>query len=143
MKARFLAAVAALAFAATPVLAAGDLSIRPTELEDLVVASGEFGFGVSPKRHEMETGKAYSLKIKSEGKQECAFIAPDFAGAIWLRKVEVGDIEVKAPRFDEIEFNDGAELEAELFFVPVRTGTFKWSCRNMDARGMTGEFVVK
>lgn len=143
MNARLSAAAAALMLTVAPAFAAGDLSIRPTELEELVVASGEYGFGVSPKKHEMETGKAYSLKIKSMGKQECAFIAPEFAGAVWLRKVEIGDIEVKAPRFDEIEFNDGSELEVEVFFVPVRTGTFKWSCRNMEARGMTGDFVVK
>lgn len=138
-----LALAAAAALAAAPAYAAGDLSIRPTELEELTVGSGEYGFGVSPKKHEMETGKSYSLKIKSMGKQECAFIAPEFSNAVWLRKVEVGDIEVKAARFDEIEFNDGSELEAEIFFVPVRTGTFKWSCRNMEARGMMGEFVVK
>ncbi len=143
MKARILAAAAAIALTATPALAAGDLSIRPTELPELVIGGGEYGFGVAPKKHELETGKSYSLKIKSMGKQECAFIAPDFNGAVWLRKVEVGDIEVKAARLDEIEFNDGSELEAEIFFVPVRTGTFKWSCRNMEPRGMMGEFVVK
>ena len=50
-------------------------------------------------------------------------------------------IEIKAPTFTEIEFEDDGE--AELFFVPIRTGTFPWRCRGMESRGMAGTFVVK
>ncbi|GLK84333.1 copper-binding protein [Ancylobacter defluvii] len=122
-------------------LAAGDLALKATKLPDLEVGLGEAGFGVSQKTYEMETGKAYQLLVKSTGNKECAWQSPGLASNIWLRKIEAGGMEIKAAHLIELEFEDAGE--AEIFFVPVRTGTFKWFCKGMEARGMEGEFVVK
>ena len=121
--------------------AEGDLSLRVTELDELVLGTGEAGFGVSQKTYDLVTGKAYSLKIKSTGAKECAWEAVDFASAIWLRKVEAGDVEIKVSHLREIEFE--REGEAEIFFVPIRPGNFAWRCRGLEGKGMAGAFVVK
>src|SRR3546814_6506326 len=78
---------------------------------------------VSVKEYSLETGQAYSLLIKSSGVKEYAIVAPDFFDYIWLRKVEAGGLEIKANSLYEIEFEE--EGEAELFFVPIRPGTYE------------------
>ena len=50
-------------------------------------------------------------------------------------------IQSRAPTLTELEFE--RESEAEIFFVPIRTGTFLWRCRGMETRGMAGSFIVK
>ncbi|MCW9035083.1 MAG: hypothetical protein OQJ97_12750 [Rhodospirillales bacterium] len=121
--------------------AKGYLARKAIELPDLKVGLGEAGFGMSQKKYEMETGKAYSLKIISTGRQECAFEAPKFFTFIWLRKIEAGGIEIKATYLYELEFEDDGE--AELYFVPIKPGTYKFACRGLEIKGMTGEFIVK
>jgi hypothetical protein len=119
----------------------GDLSLKVTKLDELVLGTGEAGYGVSKKSYNLVTGKAYSLKIKSTGAKECAWEAPEFSNTIWLRKVEAGDVEIKASHLTEIEFE--REGEAEIFFVPIRPGNFPWRCRGLEGKGMTGAFAVK
>ncbi len=121
--------------------AEGDLSLKVTKLDDLVVGTGEAGFGVSKKSYDLVTGRAYSLMIKSTGAKECAWEAPEFANTIWLRKVEAGEVEIKAAYLTELEFE--REGEAEIFFVPIKPGKFQWRCRGLEGKGMTGAFVVK
>jgi hypothetical protein len=131
----------ALALGAGAAYGEGDLSLRVAKLDELVLGTGEAGFGVSKKSYDLITGKAYSLKIKSTGAKECAWEAVDFASAIWLRKVEAGDVEIKVSHLREIEFE--REGEAEIFFVPIRPGNFAWRCRGLEGKGMAGAFVVK
>jgi len=119
----------------------GDLSLKVTKLDQLLLGTGEAGFGVSKKTYDLVTGKAYSLKIKSTGAKECAWEAPEFSKTIWLRKIEAGDVEIKASHLTEIEFE--REGEAEIFFVPIRPGNFPWRCRGLEGKGMAGAFVVK
>ncbi|MCI4662318.1 MAG: hypothetical protein MRY63_10940 [Neomegalonema sp.] len=139
--------LAALALTLSPSLLAGAaqaegyLALKAEKLEELELGLGEAGFGISQTRYEMETGKAYKLEITSTGAQECAFHAPDFFNFIWLRKVEVEGVEIKASGLYEIEFeSDG---EAELIFVPIRPGEFAFSCAGLEHKGMTGVFSVK
>ncbi|MBB3770190.1 hypothetical protein FHS55_000776 [Angulomicrobium tetraedrale] len=145
MKLPFAAAFAAT-LAATLTLAGaahakGDLTVKPTELPELTVGLGDSGYGVSQKKYELETGKSYSLSIKSTGKKECAFQSPGLFQNIFLRKVESGEAEVKALALTEIEFEEAGD--AEIFFVPIKPGTFAWYCKGMEERGMSGEFIVK
>jgi hypothetical protein len=121
--------------------AEGDLALKVTKLDDLVLGTGEAGFGVSKKSYDLVTGRAYSLMIKSTGSKECAWEAPEFANTIWLRKVEAGEVEIKAAYLTELEFE--REGEAEIFFVPIRPGKFQWRCRGLEAKGMAGTFAVK
>jgi hypothetical protein len=132
-----------LAAMALPGLAGaeGYLAQKPETLPDLVLGLGETGYGVSQKDYALTTGKAYRLKIKSTGQKECAWSAPELANYIWLRKVEVAHVEIKASHVYEIEME--REGEAELYFVPIRPGEYAWGCRGLEAKGMAGKFIVK
>lgn len=122
-------------------LAEGYLAQRPEKLPDMVLGLGETGYGVSQKDFALVTGKAYRLKIKSTGQKECAWQAPEFANFIWLRKVEVNKVEIKASHVYEIEME--REGEAEIFFVPIRPGEYAWGCKGLEGKGMAGKFIVK
>lgn len=132
---------AALGFSSSLALAAGDLANRPERLERLVIGTGESMLGVSVREHQLETGQSYRLVIEATGMQECAWVAPGFFKNVWLRKVEVGNVEIKAPTLTELEFE--REGEAELFFVPIRPGTYEWACAGLEERGVSGTFVVQ
>ncbi len=136
-----LSVAMALSLYGGAVHAEGDLALKVTKLDDLVLGTGEAGFGVSRKSYDLVTGKAYSLMIKSTGAKECAWEAPEFANTIWLRKVEAGEVEIKAAYLTELEFE--REGEAEIFFVPIRPGKFPWRCRGLEGKGMAGTFAVK
>ena len=141
---RLLAILAIGAFTITlpaSARAAGDLAVRPIKLPVLEIGLGDAGFGVSQTDFELETGKAYQLVIKSTGAKECAWRAPELSNTMWLRKVEVNKVEIKASHLQEIEMEE--EGEAELFFVPIRPGTFQWSCAGLEEKGMAGKFIVK
>ena len=121
--------------------AEGYLAQKPEKLPDLVLGLGEAGYGVSQKDYALVTGKAYRLKIKSTGQKECAWEAPTFSNYIWLRKVAVAHVEIKASHVYEIEME--REGEAEIFFVPIRPGEYPWACRGLEGKGMAGKFIVK
>lgn len=121
--------------------AAGDLTTRPQELPDLILGDDVSDYSMSQKRYEMETGQAYSLKIISSGYKEYAIQAPEFFTSIFLRKVEAGDMEIKATTLTELEFEEASE--AEIFFVPIKPGTYEFYSEGLENKGMVGEFVVK
>lgn len=137
---KFLLAVLLIAAPALA-YAEGDLALKPERLPDMVLGLGEAGFGVSQKDFTLGTGKAYRLKIKSTGAKECAWQAPQFTNFIWLRKVEVNKVEIKASHVYEIEME--REGEAEIFFVPIRPGEYAWGCKGLESKGMAGRFIVK
>jgi uncharacterized cupredoxin-like copper-binding protein len=141
-----LAALGAFAFIALAETAPAQISFDPAvhklnRLEPLILGSEENSFHMEPKEYKLEVGKGYRLIIKAETDFEYAFIAPEFFRNIWIRKVEIGDIEIKTCCLDEIEFED--EGQVELFFVTVRPGTYEYATRGMQERGMVGKFIVE
>ncbi len=137
----FLGAVGAAAVCPGEGRAAGYLATKPIELEELVLGTNPIGFDVSVKEYNLETGQAYSLLIKSSGYQEYAIVAPEFFDFIWLRKVEAGGLEIKANSIYELEFED--EGEAEIFFVPIRPGTYELYARGLKEKGTSVTINVK
>ena len=123
------------------VLAAGDLTRRTQSLADLRFGSEESDYAVSKKEYQLETGVAYQLKVIADGQKECAFQAPEFSQAIFLRKVEAGGVEIKAVTLVELEFEEAGE--AEIFFLPIKPGRFPFYCKGLQNKGMEGSFVVK
>ncbi|MGX5736741.1 copper-binding protein [Bosea thiooxidans] len=121
--------------------AEGYLAQKVERLPVLELGLGNAGYGVSQKDYNLQTGKGYVLKLKSTGAKECAWTAPEFSNFIWLRKVEVNKVEIKASHVYEIEME--REGEAELFFVPIRPGEYPWSCTGLAEKGMAGRFIVK
>ena len=110
-------------------------------LEPLVLGAEDNSFHMEPKEYRLKVGQGYRWMMRAQTDFEYGVVAPQFFRNIWIRKVEVGDIEIKAATLDEIEFED--EGEAELFFVAVRPGTFEFSVRGMEDRGMVGTIIVE
>ncbi|MFZ3204406.1 MAG: copper-binding protein [Pseudomonas sp.] len=123
------------------IYAAGDLTRRGTALPDLRLGSEESDYSMSQLEYQLETGKAYQLKIIASGQKEYAFQAPEFATSIFLRKVEAGGVEIKAITLTELEFEDAGE--AEIFFVPIKPGKYRFYAKGLEGKGMLGYFVVK
>ncbi len=139
----FAAGAVASIIAITSVTAAaeGDLTRRPTKLPDLVLGTEDNRYQLSHKDYQLETGKSYKLKIVSSGQTEYAFQSPEFFSSIFLRKVEAGDMEIKAVSLTELEFEQ--EGEAEIYFVPIKPGSFEFYAEGLEAKGMEGTFTVK
>jgi len=139
----FAAGAVASIIAITSVTAAaeGDLTRRPTKLPDLVLGTEDNRYQLSHKNYQLETGKSYKLKIVSSGQTEYAFQSPEFFSSIFLRKVEAGDMEIKAVSLTELEFEQ--EGEAEIYFVPIKPGSFEFYAEGLEAKGMEGTFTVK
>ena len=123
------------------IYAAGDLTRRTEKLPDLLLGSEASDYSLSQSEYQLETGKAYQLKIIASGLKEYAFQAPEFATSIYLRKVEAGGVEIKAITLTELEFEEAGE--AEIFFVPIKPGTFRFYANGLEGKGMLGHFVVK
>ncbi|MCE5363206.1 copper-binding protein [Pseudomonas anguilliseptica] len=123
------------------IYAAGDLTRRTEKLPDLLLGSEASDYSLSQNEYQLETGKAYQLKIIASGLKEYAFQAPEFATSIYLRKVEAGGVEIKAITLTELEFEEAGE--AEIFFVPIKPGTFRFYAKGLEGKGMLGHFVVK
>lgn len=113
---------------------------RLVRLEPLVLGSEDNSFYMEPREYRLKVGQGYRWKIKAATDFEYAFVAPAFFRNVWIRKVEIGDIEVKTGMIDELEFEDVGELE--VFFVAIRPGTYEFGLRGMEARGMKGTIIV-
>ena len=102
--------VSLILFSSSQIFAKGDLAIKAHPLE-LILGSESRDYDMSTKEFKLETGRAYRLKIKSLGFKEYAFVVPKFFRNIWIRKIEAGDVEIKASVINELEFEDAAEAE--------------------------------
>ncbi|RVU31152.1 copper-binding protein [Neptunomonas marina] len=137
-----LAGLAAVMGVSSTIAAAqGDLTRRPTKLPDLVLGTEDNRYHLSHKEYQLETGKSYKLKVISSGQTEYAVKAPGFFNSIFLRKVEAGDMEIKAVSLTELEFEQ--EGEAEIYFVPIKPGKFEFFAEGLEAKGMAGVFNIK
>ena len=132
---------ALMGVSSTIAVAQGDLTRRPTKLPDLVLGNEDNRFFMSQKEYNLETGKSYKLKIISSGQTEYALEASDFFASIYLRKVEAGNMEIKAVSLTELEFEQ--ESEAEIYFVPIKPGKFEFELEGLEEKGMEGVFNVK
>ena len=110
-------------------------------LTPLQFGTDESPASMEPREYKLKVGKGYRLKIAASDLIEYAFVAPDFFRSIYIRKIEVGGVEIKVPALDEIEFEKGGE--AELFFVAIRPGTFDFGPKGMTERGTVGKFIVE
>ncbi len=123
------------------VSAKGDLTRKPQALDDLVLGSDASDYSMSVKRYELETGQAYKLNIVSSGLKEYAIEAPEFFASIFLRKVEAGGMEIKATSLTQLEFED--EGEAEIYFVPIKPGQYRFYSSGLEGKGMEGVINVR
>jgi hypothetical protein len=141
MKALPLLLLVVLSISGDVALAKGDLATRATRLEPLVLGNDETDFFMSIKEYKLETGKYYRWKVVSSGKREYNLVAPEFWRNAWIRQIATGDLEIKTGTLEELDFDGAGTLE--VFFVPVRTGTYEFRIRGLEQRGMTGKLIVE
>ncbi len=121
--------------------AKGSLARKCKDLPELVFGVDAAGYAVSQKTYELETGVCYELAIKSTGRKEYAIRGAGFFRNMWFRKIEAGGMEIKATHFYELEFED--EGEAELYFVPIVSGTYQLYAAGLEHKGTVVTFKVK
>ena len=124
----------------SPLLSKGDLALRSKKIV-LNLGSEKSDYDMSQNIFKLETGKAYRLEITSMGFKEYEFEAEEFFKNIWIRKIEVEGVEIKAPFINEIEFE--REGEIEINFVPIRTGEYPFEIEGLQKKGMVGKFIIE
>lgn len=115
------------------------------EMETINIELSEHDF--DPKHLKLKANKPYRLVIKNTGEADHYYTATEFFKSVAWRKVMSSRPhggEIKAPYFTAIEvFKKGGVVE--LFFVPVKKGTFEVICTIDDHKdkGMTGSITVE
>ena len=120
---------------------AGDLSGQKPLVIEVKLGSRDGHLAFEPKNLRFETGKLYKLVLVNPSSAKHYFSALRFAAAVWTRKVQDGNMEVKGA-IREIEILPGKR--AEWFFVPVQAGIFDLRCTIIGhaEAGMTGRIIV-
>jgi hypothetical protein len=118
--------------------AAGKITRRAERLEEIRI-DGVAGFSVSELK--METGKFYRLRITSDGKDEYFFAASDFFNSIWFDQIVINNLEIKPTGIYGLEFDDRGSID--LFFVPIKPGTYTFSIPTLTESGFTGQIIVQ
>ena len=114
------------------------LLTRATDLPPIELSAGK---PLAQAPYEIEAGKYYRLKIRSDGTQELAVAGPEFFRNVWINEIVINDIEVRPLGVDSIEFD--SEGEATISFVPIRPGRFELRIPGTKADSQRAEFVVK
>lgn len=133
-----VAGLCAAAMLVGPALAEGDPTRRATRLEPLVLDAAA-GFSVT--RYELETGVYYRLRIESDGLEEYKFLAPGLFRESWVDQVVIEDREVKPFGLYALEFDDAGEID--LWFVPIRPGSYEYHVEGLETQGFSGVFEVR
>ncbi len=112
----------------------------------VVITAKEDGehFFFEPADQTFEAGKPYILEMKSASSNGAKhyFHSPEFYKAIATRKAQTSNAEYKAPYFDDFELLTGGTLE--LYFVPVKAGTYEMWCtvEGHKEAGMEGVWTI-
>ena len=118
--------------------AEGDPTWRATRLEPLEIDARE-GFSIT--RYEIETGVYYRWRIESDGLEEYRLLAPELFRQSWIDRVVIEDSEVFPLGLHAVAMEDEGGID--IWFVPIRPGTYGFHIEGLEGEGFIGEFVVK
>ena len=127
-----------IAIASSTALADGDPTRRAKRLEVLEMDALS---GFSIKSYTLETGEYYRLRIRSDGLEEYKLLAPGLFRESWIDQVVIDGREVKPMGLHAVEFD--SEGDIDIWFIPIRPGTYKYYVENFENQGFLGEIVVK
>ena len=120
-------------------LAEGNLAARAERLPEMLINGAE---GFSVREYKIETGKFYRWRITSDGRDEYKLRAPELMRNVWVEQVSIEDKEVKPlGGLYAVEFDDEGDID--IYFVPIRPGTYEYYVEGMRSDGMLGQFIVK
>lgn len=134
--------IGALVLAGGVILAAEaraeDPTRRATRLDTLSLDAAE---GFSIRRYEVESGSYYRWRIESDGLEEYKLVAPGLFRESWIDQVVIEDREVKPFGLHAVEFDDEGEID--IWFVPIRPGSYEFFVEGLATQGFSGVFVVQ
>jgi hypothetical protein len=118
--------------------AQGDPTRRATRLEPLALRAAS---GFSIREYTIDTGVYYKWRITSDGLEEYKLVAPGLFRESWIDQVVIEDKEVKPYGIHAVEFDDEGEID--IWFVPIRPGSYEFYVEGLKEQGFKGTFVVK
>lgn len=122
--------------------AEGDMTKKIHRVEPLVLGTGEEDdYAISRETLTFETGKMYAFTIEAKGFKEYRFEAPEFFQNIWISQLVVDDKEIHTTSIHALEFDDTGEIE--MYFIPIRPGSYGWHIEDFADKGMKGTIEVK
>ena len=134
-----LAALATVLPVPPEVAAEGNLTRRAERLAELKI---EAATGFSIKSYQLETGKYYRLRVISDGRDEYSFRFPELSRNAWFDQIVIEDKEVKPyGGIYSLEFDDEGAID--VYFIPIRPGTYEFFVENYRESGMLGRFEIK
>jgi len=139
MRAAIIVAVFGLALAPlADAPAAGNLLKRAQRLEALELNAGA---GFSIKAYDLETGVYYRWRIVSDGREEYRLMAPELFRNSWIDRVSIEGKEVTPVGLHAVEFDDEGEID--IWFVPIRTGDYRFYVESLESEGFSGVMHVR
>ena len=116
-------------------------SVDWSRAETIAVTLSEFKFG--PARLSFRRDVPYRLRLRNTGAKDHTFVSASFFKAIAAGKLVSAEGKKTVPYLASIAVPPGAEKE--LFFVPVRAGTFGLTCTLFlhETFGMEGEITIR
>ena len=133
-----LTALTILAAQGLEARAAGDIAKRAERLKTLELDAAA---GFSVKTYELETGKYYRWRIKSDGREEYKVLAPGLFRNSWISQVVIEQKEVKPMGLHAVEFDDEGEID--IWFVPIRPGVYPFFVEGLATQGFRGEMRIR
>jgi len=119
--------------------AEGNLARRAERLPELEIDAAK---GFSIKSYKLETGKFYRLRVISDGRDEYSFRFPELSRNAWFDQIVIEDREVKPHGgVYSLEFDDEGEID--VYFIPIRPGTYEFFVENYRESGMLGRFEIE
>jgi hypothetical protein len=135
--AAIIVALGALAFAsAAP--AAGNLAKRAERLAPLELHAAA---GFSVKEYALETGVYYRWRIVSDGREEYRLMAPELFRNSWIDRVSAEDMAVEPAGLLAVELDNEGEID--IWFVPIRTGDYRFYIEGLETEGFEGVIHVR
>ena len=137
--AAFAGLLALLAAAPPEATAEGNLTRRAERLAELKIDAAT---GFSIKSYRLETGKYYRLRVISDGRDEYSFRFPQLSRNAWFDQIVIEDREVKPyGGVYSLEFDDEGAID--VYFIPIRPGSYEFFVENYRDSGMLGSFEIR
>ena len=135
----FLVALTIALVTAPEVAAQGNMTRRAERLAELKIDAAT---GFSIKSYRLETGKYYRLRVISDGRDEYSFRFPELSRNAWFDQIVIEDREVKPyGGVYALEFDDEGAID--VYFIPIRPGTYEFFVENYRESGMLGVFEIE
>ncbi|MFZ7091241.1 hypothetical protein [Primorskyibacter sp. 2E233] len=138
MKAIDLACGIVLALAIIPAIGSADPTRRAERLETLVI-DAETGFSVT--QYELQAGIYYRWRIATDGRDDYTVTATGLFSESWIDKITIDDTTLRVSGLNSLTFEE--ESQSEIWFVPLRAGTYRFAVEGLAALGFAGEVIVK